>query len=236
MGRITWVSGSPKRTLNSNTRGPAGGQHQAEINDAPVVQRLRREAREKTVENFLSRWIAKGRRRPGARDRRRPCRRCLGPGRCRKPACGPGWAGAARRVFPSVRAMTLNSSPVSISSIRIRSPAVPWARSKHHGLHGRQNLGAVLGHHHALCRRPGRRPSPRGTCPSIRPIGRKDRASPAFTNTRKSAVGKPWARMNSLARILLPSSFAAAALGPNTRRPPRAGRRPGRPPGALPGR
>ena len=31
---MTWVSGSPKRQLNSSTRGPVGGEHQAGIQHA----------------------------------------------------------------------------------------------------------------------------------------------------------------------------------------------------------
>ena len=95
-GRITWVSGSPKRALNSSSRGPSA------VSIRPGVERAAERraasgelAKDRSVEPLddvldgLVREI-----RPAAS--RRPCRRCSGRGHRRAGACGRAPAATPR--------------------------------------------------------------------------------------------------------------------------------------------
>ena len=89
-GRITCVSGSPNRALNSSSRGPSAVSinpaYRAPRNGRASPRELARApvdgSRSTMSEEHLVREIA-------AAGCRRPCRRCSVPGRRRAPACGP---------------------------------------------------------------------------------------------------------------------------------------------------
>ena len=114
---------------------------------------------------------------------------------------------------PSPSAMKLTSSPAGI----LRSRRVPARRSRRSAASA--SAAAIVRDDDALAR-----------CQSvglehdgIAEIVQARRASSARSTTAKRAVGMPARSMNSLAKILLPSSCAAAARRANDRAYPRRG-------------
>ena len=145
-GSTAWASGSPKRTLYSTRRGPAGGQHQPGVEHADVRRAGGGEVVEHRLHERGHQLVA------GVRHRRRGVgahpagvrRRCR-PRRC---ACGPGPAAApapcGRRTAPSSE----HSGPL-IRSSSTNGPAGAADR----GL----GLGVAAPGRSRPCRRPARR-------------------------------------------------------------------------------
>ena len=171
----TWHSGSPKRTLYSNSFGPCRRQHHAGIEHAAERRAARLHAgnrRQDDLRHDLRRGSPASR---TASANRRPCRRCSGPGRGRTRACGPARRRAAIAVSPSHSAKKLISRPARNSSITTSAPAAPNAPSnimamaasasrQRHGDHDALAGGEPVGLDHdrrALLRahRPAHRPA-----------------------------------------------------------------------------
>ena len=145
--------------------------------------------------------------------------------RRRRRLCGPASARAAWHRVPSHSAMKLTSSPRRNSSITSR----PVQRRER-----RLGFGAIVRDDDAFARRQAvgfenHRESRSGPARGARPS--------AFSTVTNSAVGIPLCTKKFFAKILLPSSCAASAVGPDDR----AGRARGTgprclPPAALPAR
>ena len=154
-----------------------------------------------------------------ARASTRPCRRCSGPGRRRTRACGPAPARtAARRVRRTARTPTARDRSCPLRS-RTCGPASPNASPDRYARTASRASASRLGDDHALARG--------------EPVGLHDvqaAAASRGTRTRRSSLtGAERAvprRSAPRPRRARPSSTpwslracAAAAVGPNARRP-----------------
>ena len=187
-GMSTCVSGSPKRALNSSTRGPSV------VSISPANRRRRTacpaaRARRARAGGSASHELLDVRE-PTAPASTRPCRRCSGRRRRRARACGPRRA-ERNRASPSQSANTDTSGPSSRSS----TTTVPAERRG--GAHA--GLASSVGEadEHAF---PGREPV------RLHGHGGRATASPPPSGRRR--------RRALLANAFEPSIRAAAALGP----------------------
>ena len=192
-----------------------GGQHQAGVEDAVK----RRPARAHPVDDRLvdaPRQLAPAARRPSRRPASRsPCRRCSDRGRRRRCACSPAPAPsgsrARRRRARAATAPRRSGAPRRRRSRPCRSGArrrCPAARAC-----------ACSASSATITPLPAASPSALSTRRG-RPARRPRRCPPAASATwRQRAVGTPASSIACLANAFEPSSRAAAAVGPNARRP-----------------
>ena len=208
-GSCAWVSGSPNRTLNSSRRGPSAVSMRP-ANSAPR-NGLPRRASSATTGRWnvrtISAVIAASRSGSGETA---PIPPVFGP---RSPSPSRLWsraAGSARQVVASQMAMTDASGPVSASSTTRHRPAAPKTPSIRAA---RMAASAVAGSAQTVTPLPAARPS---AFTATRPPSSCAKAIAAIgsSNARPRAIGTPAASATSRQNALLPSSRAAAALGP----------------------
>ena len=236
-GSTAWVSGSPKRALNSSTFGPPRPDHQAGVEDA--------------VEGMAA--ARHRRRRPGGGRRRRsprprpgrsrapasscPCRRCSAPRRRRRSACSPGRGRAAPRSrrrrgraaraprprgTPRARPSRLAEAPLGEEDVD-RLARLGLRRADDHALARREPVGLE----HGRDRRRGRAAS--------RASSRLRSSTCARRSARRPPPSAPWRTPSSPRARPPPRSARRRGCRPRParrrrRRPaaPRARRRPGR--------
>ena len=110
-----WVSGIAQAHVELQHLGPVAGHHQAGVEKAGEAGGLDGRMDDAVENRAASRASVRI-----ARRSMRPCRRCSGPGRHRRPPCGPAWASSGTTLRPSHSTMKLTSSPRRNSSITRR--------------------------------------------------------------------------------------------------------------------
>ena len=209
--------------MNSITFGPLGRQHQPDVQESTERMTLGGHARHHRLDNLAHDARVERARRPADSARTRPSRRYSVRGRRRRCACDPAPCRSARLALRRKRRKNDTSGPAEtlFDDEPVAGGAEPPLR------HRRDDRVLPPSARSSAMTTPfpaaspsalsttGHPNSPARTMPS---------ASSAESQVWNRAVGTPWRAMNAFANALLDSRRAAAAVGPNSRRPSAAKR------------
>ena len=208
-GSTAWVSGSPKRQLNSSTLGPSRGHHQPGVEDAVVGRPAARERLDDGPVDEVGELLDALGVETRARASSCPSRRCWARRRRRRSACSPapGPAGATFSPVAERQQRELLALEVLLEDDRRSRRSAARRRTTSTASRASSSVAQMI------------TPLPAASPSAFSTAGRRrtetcSSASSRLRSTACAAVGTPASAISSLAWSFEPSSRAASALGP----------------------